>query len=344
MITGERDERQVDDDGVDQPADRGRRRRRGRSCVRAPSPGRRRGCAGAVGRGRRRGRRPAPRHVASRQSVNPPVDAPASSTTSPVTSMANVLEGGVELVAPAADEARRRSLDDQRVAGGDEARRLVGDRAVDEHRARRRSPRGVGRLTTRPRRTSSASSRRRAGTQPAGGVGAVVAAAFLAGAFRAGAFRAGAFFGRRLLGRRLLRRGLLRRSLLGRRLLRRGLLRRRLLGGAPSWPAPSWPLPSWRAPSWPLPSSQAPSSPGRGRRAGGCEPGDEGLELILDVVDAVGEPAELLGDLLLDGLGDARSRSRYRGSSRFCTVASASDAADLARLDEPLHRRLGLLA
>ena len=213
---GERDERDVDDDGVDEPADRVgvASRMLVRSMTVTRSSARSRGCSWPCPTSRAITRR-APRE--SRQSVNPPVDAPTSRTTSPVTSTPKCVERGVELLAAAADEARWRTGDDDGVAGRHQARRLVGDGAVDEHPSRldggvrvgsageQAAPdelgveppagRHSGRQLASPR-PCFAGALRAAAFFLAGAFLAVVflAAAFLAGAFLAGAFFAGAFF------------------------------------------------------------------------------------------------------------------------------------------------------
>ena len=236
------------------------------------------------------------------------------------------VERGVELLAAAPDEARRRTVDDDGVAGGDEPRRLVGDGAVDEHppggdrrpgrrcgwrrvpvgRARRRGADG------RPLRpvASWRPCARRSCRPPSWPAPSWPAPSWPAPSSPAPSWPAPS-------------------------------------SPAPSWPAPSWPAPSSPAPSWPAPSSPAPSWPAPSWPApappAGLQPRHERLELVLEVVDAVGQPAELLGDLVLHRLGELRRRLLPALDQRLHRRLGLG-AADLARLDELLHHRLGLLA
>ena len=213
-----------------------------------------------------------------------------------MTSIREVLDRSVELLAAAPDEPRRWIGDDDGIAGGDEPSRLVGHGAVDEYEPGLDLAWASVRLTARPRRTSSASSRRRATTQPAD----EDAAAFLAPAFFAGArffaadFLAGAFFARKPSWRR------------------------------PSWLPPcAWPEPSWRRrPGRRL--LRRCSSPPTGRPLPGlAHPRDEALELVLDVVDPIGQPTELPRDLGLHRIADLRGHLP-------------------ATLEQRLHRRVGV--
>ena len=253
MITRQRDERDVDDDDVDEPADR---RRRGVADVRAlehddtRSSSRIRGCSWPWPTSRATTVTAPRAQQAVGEAAGRRADVEGDAARS--TSMPNASRAASSFSPAAADEPRRRAGDDDRVAGSDEARRLVGDRAVDEHPPggdRRPAPR-CG-WSASPRRTSSASRRRRAAIQARSRRGDLAARRTC----RAVAFFAGAFLADALLGRRLL----------GRRLLRRAPSSRR----APSWPAPSWPAPSSPAPSSPSPSSPAPSWPAPSRRRAG---------------------------------------------------------------------------
>ena len=197
--------------------------RRGCPGARGWSPGRRAAAAGGAGPGPRRRRSTEAAPAWSRQSVNPPVEAPASRARRPVTSMPNRSRAASQLLPAPADEPAAVAGQLDGFVGGHQAGRLVG------HRPRRPAPlpRSIratawGRLSTRPRSTRARSRRRRARPgQPADPVPVDRVAAFFAGAFLAAAFLAAAFFAGRLLGRR------------------------------PSWPPPSWPAPSWPRPSWP---------------------------------------------------------------------------------------------
>ncbi len=289
----------------------------------------RRGCAGAAGRGRRRGRRRDRRPRVSRQSVKPPVEAPTSSTRRPVTSMPKCVEGGVELLAAASDEPRRRAGDDQRVAGGDEPCRLVGDRAVDEHPL---LGDGLGGLGAAGDETPS----HELGIEaPAGAHSAGARGGDLAHAGRADRL----LLRRGLLGGRLLGRGLLGRSpsspwtffavaffavaflaaaffavrLLGRRLLRRG----------PSWRSTWWPRPA-RPPGWGRSGTRSPPAGPRRRRRG------------WPASRAAWRPRACTISASCVAVSRPRSRS-------VCTVASASERRTSPGLDEALHRCLCLL-
>ena len=153
--------------------------------------------------------------------------------------------------------------------------------------------------------------------------------AFLAGAFLAASLLRRCLLGRSLLRRSLLRRraffaagaflrrsllaagaffapGLLRRSLLGRRRLRRG-------------------------------------ARGRGLRRRAAHATHERLHLVLDVVDAVGEPRQLLADLALHDRGDLRRRLLAPVDERL--DGAARRRRDGPRPPHPLaDELLGLLA
>ena len=183
--------------------------------------GRPRSRSGGAGRGRRRRPRPSAAPRWRRQSVNPPVEAPASRARRPATSTPNRVEGGVELLAAAAHEAGRAPSSSTGSPGVDQASRLGRRGAADGHPPGRDQLLGLLAGVDQAPADQSASSRRRAVSY--------LAAGFLA-----------AGFGRRLLGG-----GLLGRRLLGRRL---GLLLDRgdplgqrvevgLGGGLRPWPA-----------------------------------------------------------------------------------------------------------
>ena len=186
----------------------------------------------------------------SRQSVNPPVDAPQSRTRRPPTSMSNRLECGVELLAAATDEPRRRTGDGEVVGGRDQSGRLVGGGAVDEH-----APVGDQAPAPAPdsRSDRGAGARRRGGGErPPTERSQLDAAVFLAAVLRA----AGAFFAAApSWPGPSWRAPSWRRS-------RRRLLRRRLLGR----PRPSWRAqPPARRPAW---RRRHPTRGSRGPRAG----------------------------------------------------------------------------
>ena len=142
------------------------------------------------------------------------------------------VEGGGELLAAPADVAGAGADDGDGVARADHVRAgLVAGAPSTVTRPASMAARASSRCGTRPRRTSSASRRRRGrGRQlPAA---AFLAAAFLAGAFLAAAFfLAGAFLAAAFLAGAFFAAAFLRPSwpagLLGRGLLGRGLLRRR---------------------------------------------------------------------------------------------------------------------
>ena len=78
-----------------------------------------------------------PRGPAREQAVGEPAGRrPDVEHARPATSMPKCVERGIELLAATADEARRRSGDDDGVAGRHQSCRLVGDRAVDEDPSR----------------------------------------------------------------------------------------------------------------------------------------------------------------------------------------------------------------
>ena len=322
----QRDERHVDDHDVDRPADRVRRRvadvrplehhdprvgadarvqlavadvegddlagARGQQAVGEPA-GRRadveRPAAGDVDAEVRRARRRASRRRARRSAA-----ADRSTTTaSPAATSRAGLSATAPLTSTRCSPTASAGLGaaGRRAPAGRARRRGAGGCATQPGRdvATLRDAGGADRLLRRRRRLLGRRLRRRR------------LAFASAGAFFAAAFLAGRLLGRRLLGRRLL----------GRRLLGRGAF----FGRAPSWPAPSSPAAFFGRP--PVAARPAPC---RRRR----EAGHERLELVLEVVDAVGQPAELLGDLVLHGLGDLRRRGPAPVDQR-CTVASASE-------------------
>ena len=139
-----------------------RLRGRGRSCAPAPRRARRRAAARAAGRTRRRRRRPRRLLAGAAQSVNPPVDAPASSTRRPLDVDAERLEAGIELLATAADEPRPvRPASSIGSPASTRRDAFVAGAPSTVTRPASISARARSRLGTRPLRTSSASSRRR---------------------------------------------------------------------------------------------------------------------------------------------------------------------------------------
>ena len=188
-----------------------------------------------AGRSRRRRRRRAAAPRWRRQSVKPPVDAPASRARGArPRSISNRAQRGLQLLAP---RLTKRRAGPRRTTASDGATSLDGLSAgapPTRTRPATMAAWAASRLSARPRRTSSRSSRRRdprfssrtlpAAVEPAAVflaavrlAGAFLAADFLAGAFLAAAlvvlaFLAGAFFAAALLTWR-----------------------------RPSWPGPSWP-------------------------------------------------------------------------------------------------------
>ena len=204
-----------------------------RSSTRTRGSSRIRGCSWPWPTSRATTRR-APR--CSRQSVKPPVDAPTSRATSPSTSMPNPLRAASSLSPPRPTYRGGGPSTTTASAGADEARRLVGPGAVDEHPPGGDRGLGVGAA---------------GGESPSDELGVEPPTGGHSGRSRRGDLaHTGA-------ADRLLRRGPLRRGL-----LRRGpLLGRRRASPAPSWRRPSWRRPSWRQPSSPAPSSRGPSWP-----------------------------------------------------------------------------------
>ena len=338
----ERDERQIADDEVD-------RARRFRSAVAWRTLQRSR----LVTRGSARSRSwswPWPTSSAttwaaprcSRQSVNPPVDAPASSARTPVTSTLEHVEGVIELLGAAAHEPCGRAGDHEGIAGGDLTRRLVGDRAVHEHAVVGDQGLGLGSAADelppeefgveptpgshrrfRNRRSEPPPARREPSSLPSSWPGPS--------------------------------------------------------SPQPSWRGPSSPGPSWRRPSWLRSSWLRPSSPAAflagaffagaflagaflagaflaGARHGAR--GDDGhrgprrpvgellgerLEAVLEFVEALRHPSDLLGDLTLHVGRDPLGRLAPSIDELLHDGLGVA-LLDVAGLDELFDERVGLLA
>ena len=130
---------------------------------------------------------------ARRASVKPPVDAPTSSTRSPRTSIPNRSRAASSFSPP---RPTNRGGGPETVTASPAATSRAGFSATAPFTSTRMAATACwasARLGTSPRRTSSASRRRRAGTQAGGDAAFFLVVAFFAGAFFAGAFFAGAF-------------------------------------------------------------------------------------------------------------------------------------------------------
>ena len=254
---------------------------------------------------------------------------------SPVDVDAEAVEGGVELLAAAPDEPRRRAGDDDRVTGGDQAGRLVGDRTVDEHppvvdrwlglaaAGGEAPPHELGVESPAAALISAAGAR---GATLRTSPTALLRRAFLASSSWPRDFLAGDFFA----------------SLLGVDFFAPVFLAVDFLA-PPSSPATSSPLFCRRLLRRRLVVPRPSARPG-----GAAEDPPwldvERLELSSTSVDPLGQPPELLGDLRCT-IGAIRSVVSRPPIDIVCTVAWLGvAAADLARLDETLDDRLGLLA
>ena len=134
--------------------------------------------------------------------MNPPVDAPASRAGRCRHRHGEAGQGGIELLAAAAHEGRRRPEQDDRLIGGHEPRRLLGGCAGDEHAAG-----GDDRLRLLPGGDEAPA--HELGVEPAAGPGGQLAAFLAAVVFLAAAGFVGSDVVFSELAVRLLRFGLL---------------------------------------------------------------------------------------------------------------------------------------
>ena len=259
----------------------------------------------------------------SRQSVKPPVEAPASRARRPVGSMSKRSRAARELLAAPADEAGRCAGQLDGLGGGHQPRRLVGHRAGHQHPPLLDEGDGLGPTLDQPPLDQGPveAPPRRAG-QPADPVPAAGCR----------------LLGRGLLGRRLLGRGLRGRRLLGRRLLGRRLLGRRLLGrrllgrrllGRPAFLAGAF-----------LAGGLLGRPAVAARPASAVRPRSDGhlLGQVLEVGDA--HAVELAGHLVAD-LGDQGLAALAAPLDQLLDLGLGVVALELAALDQLVDQLLG---